>query len=138
MTLSDLVVALESCRRGQLNLRAWDALVRRCRLAEDYKEEELVACWVRLLARWRPRRYRSRKPRQPCHCLPGSEPKIRTLMARAEAGLELFHPDDVTDDERLASLPWWRRSGGHSRVVGSCRETANGPVVVTVRMTGTG
>lgn len=33
---------------------------------------------------------------EPCSYRPGSEDKIQLLMARVEAGEELFHDDDVT------------------------------------------
>ena len=50
----------------------------------------------------RPGRQHAPRPTDAC---PGSEEKIRELIARAEAGYYLFHPDDARDDSRREIPP---------------------------------
>lgn len=38
--------------------------------------------------------HRRRLPAAPCDAMPGSEERIRTLEARVEAGVHLWHPRD--------------------------------------------
>lgn len=41
-----------------------------------------------------------RRPTEPTDAVPGTEKKIRVLMARAERGEALFHPQDATMMDR--------------------------------------
>lgn len=38
----------------------------------------------------------------PCWCLPGSPKKLALIAERAEAGVDLYHPDDATTEQKRA------------------------------------